>query len=80
MLRETLKKEIDQLSENQLRQIAKFVAVIKIQAQQLAKTTPFWQRATPLERANDFQAWVAQLPKTGRSLNDEAFDRDSIYD
>lgn len=80
MLQETLKQEIDQLSETQLRKIAKFVSAIKIQAQPLAKAIPFWQRATPVERAKDFQSWVAQLPKTGRSLNDEAFDRDSIYD
>lgn len=47
MLRETLKREIDQLSETQRRKIAEFVSAVKIQAQQLAKAIPFWQRAPP---------------------------------
>jgi hypothetical protein len=80
MLRETLKQEIDQLSESQLRKLADFVASIKNQAQQLAKSVPFWQRATPIERAEDFRAWVAQLPETRLSLPDEAFDRGNIYE
>lgn len=80
MLRESLKQEIDQLSESQLKKIAEFVSVIKAQAQQLAKTIPFWQRATPIERAQNFREWVAQLPKTGLSLTDQAFDRDNIYE
>lgn len=80
MLRDTLKQEIDKLSESQLRKIADFVTSIKAQAQQLAKTVPFWQRATPKERAQDFRDWVAQLPKTSLSLTDEAFDRGSIYE
>jgi hypothetical protein len=41
---------------------------------------PFWQQATPSERAKDFQDWVEQLPKTNVSLADEAFDRSKIYD
>ena len=80
MLRETLKQEIDKLSETQLRKIADFVTSIKAQAQQLNKIMPFWQRATPTERAQDFREWVNQLPKTGFSLTDDAFDRDSIYE
>ncbi|NJL01737.1 MAG: hypothetical protein HC838_03960 [Spirulinaceae cyanobacterium RM2_2_10] len=40
----------------------------------------FWQRATPIERAQDFRAWVLQLPTTQSSLPDEAFDRGSIYE
>lgn len=80
MLRDTLKQEIDKLSESQLRKIADFVISIKVQTQQLSKTIPFWQRATPTERAQDFRDWVAQLPKASLSLTDEAFDRDSIYE
>lgn len=80
MLREVLKQEIDQLSESQLRKLADFIASIKNQAQQLVKNVPFWQRATPLERADDFRAWVAQLPETRLSLPDEAFDRDNLYE
>jgi aspartate ammonia-lyase len=74
MLRETLKQEIDRLSEAQLRKIADFVDSIK------TETTPVWQRATPIDRAEDFRAWIAQLPKTSITLTDEAFDRNSIYD
>ncbi|MGJ3247125.1 MAG: hypothetical protein ACFE0I_13775 [Elainellaceae cyanobacterium] len=80
MLRETLKQEIDRLNESQLRRIADFVALIKTQAQQLPKTIPFWQRATPVERAEDFRTWVAQLSETRLSLPNEAFDRGNIYD
>jgi phytoene dehydrogenase-like protein len=80
MLRETLKQEIDKLSDGQLRKIADFVASIKAQAQQLTKTVPFWQRATPTERAEDFRLWVDQLPKTSTTLADEAFERGSIYE
>jgi hypothetical protein len=79
MLRDTLKREIDQLSESQLRKLAEFVASIKSQAQQLVKSVPFWQRATPRERAEEFRLWVAQLPETRLSLPDEAFDRGNIY-
>jgi hypothetical protein len=80
MLRETLKQEIDQLNDGQLRKMADFMASIKVQAQQLAKTVPFWQRATPTERAEDFRQWVHQLPTTNTTLADEAFDRGSIYE
>ncbi|MEA5419137.1 hypothetical protein VB712_07835 [Spirulina sp. CCNP1310] len=79
MLRETLKKEIDQLSESQLRTIADFVALIKKQ-QGLTQNVPFWQGATPMERAEDFRGWVAQLSQTGLSLPDQAFERGNIYD
>ena len=80
MLRETLKQEIDNLSDSQLRIIADFVASIKTPAQQLKKSVPFWQHATSEERAQDFRTWVAQLPKPNISLADEAFDRGSIYE
>lgn len=80
MLRETLKQEINQLSERQLRQIADFLAPIKAQSHQSEKTDPFWQHATPTERSQDFRAWVMQLPSTGLSLPDTACDRSSIYE
>ncbi len=80
MLRETLKREIDKLSDSQLRRIADFVALIKTQAQQLPDAIPFWQRAMPSERAEDFRTWVSQLPETHISLPDEAFDRGNLYD
>lgn len=80
MLRETVKQQIDTLNENQLSKIAEFIASIKTQAQQLMQTIPFWQRATPTERSQDFRQWVTGLPRTELSLADEAFDRESIYE
>lgn len=76
MLRETLKKDIDKLSESQLQAISDCVNAVKAQAQPLAK----WQHATPTERSEDFRQWVTQLPSTNVTLADDAFDRDSIYE
>ena len=66
MLRETLKKEIDQLSESHLQAIADYVNALKAQTQ--------------LERSEDFRQWVTQLPHTNVTLADDAFDRGSIYE
>ena len=41
MLRETLKQEIEQLSESQLKRIAEFLAVVKAQVQEIAKKNRF---------------------------------------
>ncbi|MEM9006452.1 MAG: hypothetical protein AAGE59_23375 [Cyanobacteria bacterium P01_F01_bin.86] len=80
MLRENLKQEIDKLNDSQLRKIADFINSVKAQAQQLAHSMPFWQRATPVERADNFRGWVAQLPKASVTLSNEAFDRSNIYE
>lgn len=80
MLRETLKQEIDQLDESQLRQIADFVVTIKNQSHKLIDDVPFWQWATPVERVEDLQSWIARLPETYLSLPDEEFDRNNIYE
>jgi hypothetical protein len=80
MLKDTLKKEIDHLNEEQLQKIADFMALLKTQATKKVETKPFWQRATPKERAQDFREWVSQLPHSNISLTNEAFERDSIYD
>jgi hypothetical protein len=80
MLRETLKQELDQLNESQLRTIADFVATIKHQSQKLTEAMPFWQRVTSVERVEDLQIWISQLPDTHVSLPDEAFDRGNIYE
>jgi hypothetical protein len=40
---------------------------------------PFWATATPEERVKRFQEWAASHP-IGRTLPDEAFSRDSMYD
>lgn len=80
MLRETLKHEIDTLSESQISKIAAFVDVLKSHAQTWMKTVPFWQSSTPAERSRDFRTWASGLPKVGPSLSDKAFDRESIYE
>jgi hypothetical protein len=80
MLKDTLKQEIDHLNEEQLQKIADFMASLKVQATKKVKTQPFWQRATPKERSQDFREWVSQLPHSNISLTNEAFERDSIYD
>ncbi|HLO87870.1 MAG TPA: hypothetical protein VK203_23075 [Nostocaceae cyanobacterium] len=79
MLREKTKQELDKLSEEQLQKIADYIAFIEFQSKQIVSSTPFWQTATPEERVRDFRQWVAQLPKSGVSLPDEAFSRESIY-
>ncbi|MGB7415019.1 MAG: hypothetical protein WA902_12500 [Thermosynechococcaceae cyanobacterium] len=78
MLRENLKQELDQLTDNQLKEIAALISSIK--TQQSTQARPFWQRGTPDERVQDLLAWVAQLPKIGITLSDEAFDRGNIYE
>lgn len=81
MLREQLKQQIDRLNEDQLQKIADFINLIQSQSEQLTSyKIPFWQTATPAERAREFRNWVSQLPRTGVSLSDEAFSRDRIYE
>jgi mRNA-degrading endonuclease RelE of RelBE toxin-antitoxin system len=80
MLREDLKKELDKLSDEQLKKIAEFVAELEFQDRQSALSAPFWQRATSTERVKDLHKWISQLPKNSPSLPDEAFNRDSIYE
>jgi hypothetical protein len=75
--RETLKNEIDKLSEEQLEVVAAF---INYQLRQVSVSTPIWQKATPMERARYFREWVSQLPKNSPSLSIEAISRDSIYE
>ncbi len=80
LLREDLKKELDKLSDEQLKKIAEFVANLEFQDRQSVLSAPFWQRATSTERVKDLREWVLQLPKHGPNLPDEAFNRDSIYE
>jgi hypothetical protein len=80
MLREDLKKELDKLNDEQLKKIADFIVLIEFQSRQVASSVPFWQRATPSDRAREFCEWVLQLPQGSPSLRDEAFSRDSIYE
>ena len=78
--RETVKQEIDNLNESQLSRIAEHISSLKAQAQNVIKTKPFWENATPKERAQDFLEWVSGLNRTGSTLPNEAFDRGSIYE
>ncbi len=80
MLREELNKELDKLSDEQLQKITDFIVDLELQSKQAASSVPFWQRATPTQRAKEFREWVLQLSKSGTSLPDEAFNRDSIYE
>ena len=80
MLREKIKQELDKLNEEQLEKIADFIAFIEFQTKQVSYAGLFWQEATPEARTKEFREWVSQLPQTGLSLPDEAFDRDSIYE
>lgn len=80
MLREDIKKELDKLNDEQLEKIADFIAFIESQSRQVASSVPFWQKATPSDRAREFREWVLHLPQGSPSLEDSAFSRDSIYD
>jgi hypothetical protein len=80
MLREDLKKKLDNLNDEKLKKIADFIAFIEFQSKQATSSTPFWQRATSVERSREFRTWISQLPNNGLSLPDEAFSRDTIYD
>lgn len=84
MLKDTLKQEIDNLNEEQLKKIADLITSLKAednnQRNNQRELNPFWQRATPGERSQDFRQWVSQLPHSNISLTDDAFDRSSIYD
>jgi hypothetical protein len=81
MLREKLKQELDKLNEDQLKKIANFISLIESQSSQVTSSfIPFWQKATPTERAKEFRDWISQLPTTSVSLPDEAFSRECIYE
>jgi len=81
MLREKLKQELDRLNEDQLKKIADFISLIDSESTQITSSfVPFWQTATPAERAREFRDWISQLPTTNVSLSDEAFSRDRIYE
>ncbi|MEM7591922.1 MAG: hypothetical protein AAF383_10470 [Cyanobacteria bacterium P01_A01_bin.83] len=80
MLKDTLKQEIDNLNEEQLKQIADLIISLKVQDKNRSNLKPFWQKATPEERSQDFREWVTQLPHSNISLSDKVFDRISIYD
>ncbi|CDM94111.1 MAG: hypothetical protein P5702_06595 [Limnospira sp. PMC 1291.21] len=43
------------------------------------KDRPFYETATPEERAKAFREWAASHPRNQPSLSDEAISRESIY-
>ncbi len=80
MLREDLKKELDKLNDQQLKQIANLVNnLLELQSRQAILPAPFRQRAISVERAREFRQWVSQRPNNGSSLPNEAFSRETIY-
>ncbi|MGG6268030.1 hypothetical protein ACQ4M3_15435 [Leptolyngbya sp. AN03gr2] len=79
MLKEKVKQQIDKLNEEQLKQVESFIASIELESEKTQASLQSWDAVTPEEWVKSFQQWTAQLPKTGVSLPDEAFDRESIY-
>ncbi len=81
MLREKLKKEIDNLSEEQLTKLADFFAVMKLQSGENQTSIDLKKQLSGKEKAEEFKQWVMQLSKNNNSsLTDEAFSRENIYD
>ena len=78
ILREQLKQELDQLNEAQLQQVA--ILLTSLRELGNPQKTPFWQQATPAERAAYCRKWVKTLPRTAPSLPDESLDRGNIYE
>ena len=73
MLKETLKQEIDNLNEEQLKKLADFVTLLKSQEQK--KDEEFEVIANKL--AEDFKTYVGQnMP----NLSDYAVSREGIYE
>jgi hypothetical protein len=78
---EELKQKLDALSEEHLRQVATFIALLELRQQRAVSPTPLWQRASYAERAKELKQWSANLPHgRSQSLPDTAFDRATIYD
>ena len=81
MLREKLKKELNNLSEEQLTKLADFFAVMKLQSGKNETSIDLKKQLSGKEKAEEFKQWVMQLPKNNNSsLTDEAFSRENIYD
>jgi hypothetical protein len=49
------------------------------QAQTEGQERPFYETATPKERAKAFREWAESHPRNSPSLSDEAISRESIY-
>ncbi|MDJ1168900.1 hypothetical protein PMG71_05630 [Roseofilum sp. BLCC_M154] len=76
-LKETLKQELDRLNEDQLQQVANFIAFVEFTAKQ--DSFPLWQTTTPAQRAAKWRESVAQPGTISPNLPDSALGRDSIY-
>ncbi|MBE9040259.1 hypothetical protein IQ235_05560 [Oscillatoriales cyanobacterium LEGE 11467] len=77
-LKESLKQELDKLNEEQLKQVANFIAFVEFATTRV--NIPFWQTATPAQRAARWCESVAPRGTASPNLPDAALRRDSIYD
>ncbi|MDY6785515.1 MAG: hypothetical protein SW833_23695 [Cyanobacteriota bacterium] len=80
VLKENLKQELDKLNEEQLKQVANFIAFLEFAARGDRKNAPFWETATPSDRVARWRNSVAPSGTQSPNLPDEALRRDSIYD
>lgn len=80
MLRDTLKLEIDRLSEAQLNKLAELIEEIKAQPELEAASDLQEKEIAAVDQLQRFREWANHSPLTGISLPDEAFDRGNIYD
>jgi hypothetical protein len=79
-LKENLKQNLDRLNEEQLKQVANFIAFIEFTARRVGVNLPFWQIATPTGRVARWRESVAKRGTVSPNLPDAALHRDSIYD
>ncbi|MDJ1185629.1 hypothetical protein [Roseofilum casamattae] len=80
VLLEQIKQKLDQFNDVQLDRVAHLIEAIEAEGHGFTgKTQPLWCKKTSTERAEEFDRWVAQLPRTNISLPDEAFNRDNLY-
>jgi hypothetical protein len=67
------------INDGKLEALAQEAIALESQPDPVAPSSiPFWQRATPAERAREFRNWTNQFSRTGVSLPNEALSRDRI--
>jgi len=76
-LKESLKQGLDRLNEDQLQQVANFIAFVEFTTKR--DNTPLSQTTTPEQRATKWRESVAQPGTISPNLPDSALCRDSIY-
>lgn len=80
MLRDTLKLEIDRLSEEQLRKLAQLIEEMKAQPELKSEFSLQDSKVEAAERLQRFREWADSRPHTGINLSDDAFNCTNIYD